>query len=127
MDSEKAISPDKALRRLLAVVADEAELNPRFRNRLLLSLQTPVYFEGQDDLASVDPVELVVRYDQETFFRVYTSLKAPALQRLLKETGLASKEDMIFPKGTKAAEKVELLVDMLWKRANDRAEEQGRV
>ncbi|WP_273185505.1 hypothetical protein [Hyphomonas adhaerens] len=126
MDHQKAISPEQALRRFLAVVADEADMNSGFRNRLLLSLGTPVFFEGQDDLSTVDPVELIVRYDTDTFRRIYSSLKAPALQKILRETGLASKEDMVFPKGTKAAQKVELLVNMLLDRASDRAEERGR-
>lgn len=125
MNTPKAISPDQALRRFLAVVAEEADMNSGFRNRLLLALGTPILFEGQDDLISVNPVELVIRYDADTFKRIYSSLKAPALQKVLKESGLATKDDLTFPKGIKAADKVDRMLDMLFDRSKDRAAELG--
>ncbi|MCA8898300.1 MAG: hypothetical protein R3C00_04020 [Hyphomonas sp.] len=125
MTTRKTLSPDQALKRFLAVVAEEADMNAGFRNRLLLALGVPVLFEGQDDIMSISPVELVVRYDQDTFRRIYATLKPPALQKVLKESGLATKDDLAFPKSMKAPEKLDRMLDMLFERASDRASERG--
>lgn len=122
MPNEKPISPNAALRRFLDAVADEADINPTFRNRLLLALDVPVMFEGQDDLATVHPVELAVRYDEHTFKRIYGSLKSAALKKILVEHKLASAAEA-GAKGIKAPQQVELL----WDRARLRAEEDGRA
>lgn len=122
MPTEKPISPNAALRRFLDVVAQEADMNAAFRNRLLLALDVPVIFEGQDDLASVHPVELVTRYDEHTFKRIYGQLKGPALKKLLVEHGLASTAEA-GAKGIKPPQQIELL----WERARLRAEEDGRL
>ena len=121
MTTRKTLSPDQALKRFLAVVAEEADMNAGFRNRLLLALGVPVLFEGQDDIMSISPVELVVRYDQDTFRRIYATLKPPALQKVLKESGLATKDDLAFPKSMKALDAV---ADHL---ARDRLVERRRV
>lgn len=121
MPTEKPISPNTALRRFLDVVAQEADMNAAFRNRLLLALDVPVIFEGQDDLASVHPVELVTRYDEHTFKRIYSQLKGPALKKLLVEHGLASTAEA-GAKGIKPPQQIELL----WERARLKAEEDGR-
>lgn len=122
MPDEKPISPNTALRRFLDVVADEADLNAAFRNRLLLALNVPVIFEGQDDLATVHPVELAVRYDEHTFKRIYGQLKGPALKRILIDHNLASTAEA-GARGIKPPQQIELL----WERARDRAEEDGRA
>lgn len=122
MPDEKPISPNVALRRFLDVVADEADLNAAFRNRLLLALNVPVIFEGQDDLATVHPVELAVRYDEHTFKRIYSQLKGPALKRVLIDHNLASTAEA-GARGIKPPQQIELL----WERARDRAEEDGRA
>lgn len=122
MSNEKPISPNAALRRFLDVVADEADINAAFRNRLLLALDVPVIFEGQDDLATVHPMELAVRYDEHTFKRIYGTLKSAALKKILVERNLASAAEA-GAKGIKAPQQVELL----WDRARGRAEEDGRL
>jgi len=121
MPNEKPVSPNSALRRFLDVVADEADMNAAFRNRLLLALGVPVIFEGQDDLASVHPAELAVRYDEHTFKRIYGQLKGPALKKILTQHNLASAVEA-GAKGIKPTAQVELL----WDRARLRAEEDGR-
>ncbi len=120
MPNEKPISPNAALRRLLGVVAEEADMNAAFRNRLLLALGVPVIFEGQDDLASVHPAELAARYDEHTFKRIYGALKSAALKKILVEHNLASAAEA-GAKGIKAPQQVQLL----WDRARGRAEEDG--
>ena len=122
MPNEKPISPNVALRRFLDVVADEADMNAAFRNRLILALGVPVIFEGQDDLASVHPVELAVRYDEHTFKRIYGNLKGAALKKLLVAHKLASAAEA-GAKGIKVGDQVELL----WERARLKAEEDGRA
>jgi hypothetical protein len=122
MSNEKPISPNAALRRFLDAVADEADMNAAFRNRLLLALGVPVIFEGQDDLASVHPVELAVRYDEHTFKRIYGQLKGPALKKILVDHKLASAAEA-GAKGIKPPAQVELL----WERACLKADEDGRA
>ena len=116
-------SPDQALRRFLEVVADEAATNTRFRNRLLLAIGGPIIFAGQEDIATVDPVELAVRYDETTFKRIYNTMSAIELKAILKappKPPLASAND-VQGKAKPA------LLTMLWSRARDRAEEKGRL
>lgn len=122
MSNNNPISPNAALRRLLNVVADEADMNAAFRNRLLLALNVPVIFEGEDDLASLHPAELAVRYDEHTFKRIYGQLKGPALKKILTQHNLASAAEA-GAKGIKPPAQVELL----WERARDRAEEDARA
>lgn len=122
MPNEKPISPNTALRAFLDVIADEADMNAAFRNRLLLAIGVPVIFEGQDDLASVSPVELAVRYDEHTFKRIYGNLKGAALKKILTGFNLASAAEA----GAKGI-KVDQQVQLLWDRACIRAEEDGRV
>lgn len=122
----KPITPQQALNRFLQAIADEAEVNPAFRNRLLQATDTPFIVEGQDDISSMDPSELAIRYDEETFRRIYGNLAVGPLTNLLKNHNLATKEDMKFPGVTGAAKKKAFL-DMLWQRARSRAEEHGRL
>jgi hypothetical protein len=122
-DDNEGDSPDRALRRFLEVVNDEAATNTRFRNRLLFAIGGPVIFAGQEDLATVDPVELAVRYDEKTFQRIYNTMTAAELRAVLKappNPPLASASDV------QGKAKPALLV-MLWSRARDRAEEKGRL
>lgn len=121
MSHEKPISPNASLRRFLDVIADEANMNAEFRNRLLLAIGVPVMFEGQDDLATVHPAELAVRYDEHTFKRIYGNLKGAALKKLLVSHNLASAAEA-GAKGIKVGDQVQLL----WERARIRAEEDGR-
>lgn len=127
MSVQKPISPDEALRRFLRVIADEADHNQSFRNRLLLAVQTPILIEGQDDIASLQPQELAARYDETTFKRIYTQLKAAGITKVLKNNDLATADDLRFPPRTTAAKKLEMLLDMLWRRAHSRAREEGRI
>jgi len=122
MSTEKPISPNAALRRFLDVVANEADMNADFRNKLLFALKVPVIIEGQDDLANVHPVELAVRYDEHTFKRIYGQLKGPALKKILVDHGLASVAEA-GAKGIKPPAQVELL----WERSRLKAEEDGRA
>lgn len=122
MPTEKPLSPNVALRRFLDAVAEEADMNAAFRNRLLLALGVAVIFEGQDDLATVHPAELAVRYDEHTFKRIYGQLRGPALKKLLLTHSLASAAEA-GARGIKVPEQVQLL----WERARIRAEEDGRI
>ena len=122
MSTEKPISPNAALRRFLDVVANEADMNADFRNKLLFALKVPVIIEGQDDLASVHPVELAVRYDEHTFKRIYGQLKGPALKKILVEHELASSAEA-GARGIRPPAQVELL----WDRARLKAEEDGQL
>ena len=118
----KPLSPDVALRRFLDVVADEATLNSAFRNRLLFAIGAPIMFEGSEDIATISPVEIAVRYEEDAFKRIYGTLKAPALKKLLVSFNLATTTD-VGAKGMKVPEFIELL----WTRARSRAEEDGRL
>ena len=122
MPTEKPLSPNVALRRFLDAVAEEADMNAAFRNRLLLALGVAVIFEGQDDLATVHPAELAVRYDEHTFKRIYGQLRGPALKKLFLTHSLASAAEA-GARGIKVPEQVQLL----WERARIRAEEDGRI
>lgn len=121
MSNEKPISPNASLRRFLEVIAEEADMNAAFRNRLLLAIGVPVMFEGQDDLTTVHPVELAVRYDEHTFKRIYSQLRGPALKKLLVGYNLASAPEA-GGRGITVADQIQLL----WERARIRAEEDGR-
>lgn len=123
MKSPEQTSPDQALRRFLETVADEAATNVGFRNRLLLAIGSPVVFAGQEDIATVNPVELAVRYDEATFKRIYNTMSAAELKAVLKappKPALASASDL-------TGKAKPALLAMLWNRAHDRAEEKGRI
>jgi hypothetical protein len=123
MPDQNATSPDQALRNFLEVIADEAAVNTAFRNRLLMATGATVVFAGEEDLSTVDPVELVVRYDEATFRRIYNALSATQLKAVLQSRpnpALATSTDV------RQKRKPDLL-DMLWERARDRAEEKGRL
>lgn len=122
MSNEKPISPNASLRRFLDVIAEEANMNAAFRNRLLLAIGMPVMFEGQDDLATIHPVELAVRYDEHTFKRIYSQLRGPALKKILIMHKLASAPEA-GGRGITVADQVQLL----WERARIKAEEDGRT
>ncbi|MEL6474742.1 MAG: hypothetical protein AAFQ21_11715 [Pseudomonadota bacterium] len=119
------VTPDQALRKFFQVVMDEADHNASFRNRIALSLGFTIHIEGEEDLASMDPSEISQRYEEDAFKRIYGALKAPALAKLIKSHGLATADDLRFPRGTRAPEKLERTLDMLWERARDRADEMG--
>lgn len=121
MSSQPPIAPDIALRKFLDVIAEEATINAAFRNRLLVSLGAPIMFEGADDLATISPVEVYVRYrDEGAFKRIYSTTKGPALRKVLTSSELATAADL--PKTLKAPG----LIDILWERASERAVEDGR-
>lgn len=122
MPNEKPISPNASLRAFLEVIADEADMNAAFRNRLLLAIGVPIIFEGQDDLATVHPAELAVRYDEHTFKRIYGNLKGAALKKILTSFNLASTVEA-GAKGIRVGDQVQLL----WERARGRAEEDERL
>lgn len=77
----------------------------------------PVIFEGQDDLGSVHPADLAVRYDEHTFERIYSQLKGAALKKILVQHMLASAAEA-GANGIEPPAQVELL----WERARLKAE-----
>jgi hypothetical protein len=111
MSEDRTISPDQALRRLLDVIADEASENAAFRNRLLLALGTPIRFEGEEDIATMRPQDMVRLYDAEKFKRIYGQLNAAGLKRLITSNNLGSTSDL---RGLRAP----ALLDLLWDRAS---------
>jgi hypothetical protein len=119
MSDSNPLAPDRALRKFLDVVADEAAANVAFRNRLLMALGTPVIFEGEEDVMGIDPVDLSTRRGEDSFRRIYGTLAVPQLKVVLGTAELATKADV---KGLKKPE----LIDMLWTRARDKAEARGR-
>lgn len=121
MSEQSSTSPDVALRAFLDVVASEAEINAAFRNRLLAAIGAKVIFEGEDDIATADPVSLSVRYSEDAFRRIWGILKPADLKALLVAKGLASKEDV------KPLKKAPELLGLLWSRSREKAEELGRV
>lgn len=127
MSNLPPISPDKALSNFLRVIADEAQHNASFRNRLLFAMGNPILIEGQDDLTAIPPQELAVRYDEVTFKRIYTQLKLVGITKVLRTNNLATPADVKFPKSVTPAKKLDQLLNMLWTRSRDRAEEEGRL
>lgn len=121
MSEQSPTSPDVALRAFLDVIASEAETNATFRNKLLTAIGAQIIFEGEDDIATADPVLLSVRYSEDAFRRIWGVLKAADLKALLVAKGLASKEDV------KPLKKVPELLAVLWSRARERAEELGKI
>jgi hypothetical protein len=119
MSDQPVISPDVALRRFLEVIANEAAANTGFRNRLLQAVGVKVVFEGEDDIATADPVDLAQRYSEDAFKRIYGILKAPDLQSLMIGRGLATKDT--FP--VKPKKRVPELLALLWETARERADE----
>lgn len=123
MADTEITSPDIALRRFLEVVADEAAVNTTFRNRLLLATGARVLFAGEEDIATVDPVELAVRYDETTFKRIYSAMSPAQLKGILKarpHPAFATASDV-------QGQAKPALLEMLWSRARSRAEEKGRL
>jgi hypothetical protein len=114
--------PDAALQDFLNVIRDEAAINPAFRNRLLEATQTPMVVAGAEDLMTFDPVEMLVRFDDETFARIYRSLTAAQLKSLLKAPPLPLATSSDLTGKTKPA-----LEAMLLERVRSRAEETGRI
>jgi hypothetical protein len=121
MSQEKdALRPDQALRRFLDAVADEAAANHEFRNRLLFALGTPILFQGEEDIKTLDPVEMCGRKSEDEFVALYSSLTAAQIKRILTTHSLATTTDL---RGVTAKD---VLAAMLWKRARNRATERGR-
>jgi hypothetical protein len=114
------VSPDVALGRFLTAIQNQADIDPSFRNNLLLALGVTIVFEGENDLTSVDPHIVAARKDELAFRAIYGRLTTAKLRSVLTKSKLASTTDL---RGKAPDE----MMDILWRRARDRAEERGLI
>lgn len=113
------VDPQVALARFLTAIKSQADIDPNFRNNLILALGVTVIFEGEDDLLNIEPHIVAARKDELQFRAIYNKLPAPKLRSLLTtKSKLASAADA---RGKSVGE----MVDMLFERARARAEERG--
>ena len=120
-DTKKdAVAPEVALGRFLTAIQNQADVDPSFRNNLLLALGVTIVFEGENDLSSVDPHIVAARKDELSFRAIYGRLTAAKLRAVLTKSKLASATDL---RGKAQDE----MMDILWRRARDRAEERGLI
>lgn len=119
-DLEK-VEPHVALSRFLTAIKDQADVDPSFRNSLLLALGVTVYFEGEDELLNIEPHIIAARKDELQFRAIFGKLSGPKLRSVLTtKSKLASAADV---RGKSAGE----MMDMLYTRARARAEERGLI
>jgi hypothetical protein len=117
---KEQVPPQIALSRFLDAVRDEAAVNVSFRNRLISALALEVIIEGEEEISTLDPVSLCVAKSESAFRRIYEQLPPAKLKAVLLEAELAKKPDLTGQ--TKPG-----LINMLYQRARNRAEERGRI
>jgi hypothetical protein len=114
------VAPEVALGRFLTAIQNQADIDPSFRNNLLLALGVTVIFEGENELTNVEPHIVAARKDELAFRAIYGRLTAAKLRSVLTKSKLASTVDL---RGKQQDE----MMDILWRRARDRAEERGLI
>lgn len=112
MDAKRSIDPAEALDKLLQVIREEAQANPRFGRRLLEAVGHPVFFRGEEALSAIDPV-LVAMHGYEEFRATFLSMKAAEIKKVGKASGL-------LVGASRLPTAVGDLVDLLWDRASQR-------
>ena len=117
-DQKVELAPEVALARFLTAIQNQADVDPRFRNTLLLALGANIVFSGEDDLTTIEPHIVAARKDELSFRAIYSKLAAPKLRSILTKNGLASATDL---RGKSAPQ----MLDVLWSRSIARAEERG--
>lgn len=117
-DQNEGVAPDVALGRFLTAIQNQADIDPSFRNSLLLALGVTVVFEGENDLSSVEPHIVAARKDELAFRAIYGRLSGPKIRSLLTKSKLASTTDL-------RGKTQEEMMNMLWSRARAKAEERG--
>lgn len=121
MSEMEKVEPHVALSRFLAAVKTQADVDPQFRNSLLLALGVAIYFEGEDELLNIEPHIVAARKDELQFRAIFGQLSAAKLRSVLtSKSKLASAADV---RGKNAGE----MIDMLYERARARAEERGLI
>lgn len=118
-DAEK-VEPQVVLSRFLTAIKNQADVDPSFRNNLLLALGVAVYFEGEDSLLSIEPHIIAARKDELQFRAIFSQLSTAKLRSVLTKSKLASAADL---RGKAGGE----MMDMLYERASARAEERGLI
>lgn len=107
-----------ALSRFLSTIKNQADVDPVFRNNLLIALGVTVVFDGEDDLSSIEPHVVATLKNREKFFAIYSKLTSAKLRSTLTKSKLASATDL-------RGQSQEQMLNMLWDRAKSRAEERG--
>jgi hypothetical protein len=118
--SQDQVEPQVALSRFLTAIKNQADMDPSFRNNLLLALGVTIVFEGENDLSSVEPHIVAARKDELSFRAIYSKLTGPKLRSLITKAKLASATDL-------RGKSPEEMMTMLWERARGRAQERGLV
>ena len=119
-ESEEPITPEVALGRFLTAIKNIADVDPQFRNQLIFAIGVPVIFAGENDLTTIEPHVVAARKDELAFRAIYSALSAPKLRSILTKSKLATTVDL---RGKAVGD----MVDMLWARARERAEERGLI
>ncbi|MDX2275152.1 MAG: hypothetical protein NW206_06845 [Hyphomonadaceae bacterium] len=117
-DNHERVAPEVALDRFLTAIKNQADIDPAFRNNLLLALGVTVVFDGENDLANVAPHIVAAHKDELSFRAIYGRLPVAKLRSVLTKSGLATKSDL-------TGKSQDDILDMLWGRAVSRAEERG--
>lgn len=121
MNHDEPIEPQVALGRFLNIVKNQADADQTFRDSLLQALGVTVIYAGEDEITNVAPHIVAAQKDELQFRAIYGQLNATKLKAILvTKSKLASKADA---QGKTADD----LIDMLWQRARNRAEEKGLV
>lgn len=120
MSADQKIAPQVALGRFLAVIRQRAEVDPTFRDDLIQALGVSVSYDGEDDVINVAPHILAVHKTELQFRAIYGGLTTAKLKAVFKKSDLATTADI-------ARKSADELIDMLWKRARNRARERGLV
>jgi hypothetical protein len=112
MTTRRTVDPAEALDGLFQIVREEALSNPKFARRLLEAVGYTVEFRGEEALAAVDPVLVVMRGPEE-FRRTFLSMTAAKLKKIGKDFSLMESHET-------ARKTVAQLVELLWERASER-------
>jgi hypothetical protein len=114
-DTSRPTKADAAqvLDRFFAVVRQEAADNPKFASRLLDALGVEVVFRGEAAAASVDPVQVALR-GQEEFRKTFLTFPAKTLKAISKDFNLATPADL------KGKTKPPQIVEVMWSGAQSK-------
>lgn len=118
--SKEHLSAEMAIDGFLRAVKDAAAEVPEFRARLIDALGFVVLYEGDEQFEGADPVKQAGLWSQDAFARIWGKASVKQLKDALKANQLATNEDM-------KAKKKPQLITMLFERALDAHQNDGRI
>ena len=116
----REVAPDIALSAFLEAVKDAAAEDPAFKARLIDALGFTVLYEGEEQFEGANPVSQAQRWSPDAFKRIWNGARVPQIKEALKSHELATNSDM---KGLKKAE----LIELMYRRAEQKAQNDGRI